>query len=70
LRDPHELLREVDQLIVTDLRERQSPNDFCLPSGWDRAVAGKGGHDLLVPEILAPCFELLGRPAGALAKDR
>src|SRR5262249_9147028 len=39
----------------------QLANDVALARAPDRAITVKGRQDAVVPEILAPCFELLRR---------
>ena len=45
------------------------PSDqFGLPIGGHLAIARERRQHLLVPEVLAPSLELLGRPAQSLAE--
>jgi hypothetical protein len=44
----------------------QSPQDFALAMASNFAVAKEGCQDFLVPEILAPCLEILWRLATIL----
>lgn len=43
------------------LRNRQLFNDFTLPVFRHLAIAQEGGHHAFMPQILAPCFEILRR---------
>src|SRR4051812_11982755 len=45
-------------------------HDVALPTDRDPAVASQGGHDALVPQVLAPGFELLRRTAARFAEQR
>ena len=49
-------------------RTRQPTHEFALPRICDLTVAGERRHHLLVPEVLAPRFELFGRSADLLAQ--
>ena len=56
-----------DVRALGSLRLGEALDDLTLPPGADLAIAVEGCQNSLVPEILAPCFELLRRLADFLA---
>ena len=68
LRQFGQLLKNAPQLRPVGAGISKHPHDLRLPVRRDLTIAGKGGQNLLVPEILAPCLELLRRPASLLAE--
>lgn len=65
-----DLLQDMALADIPLVSTLEPADQFRLPRGGHLPVAGECRQDVLMPEVLTPSLELLGRPADALTQLR